>query len=99
MVEDQDMHEWEQYRDRYTQRVGTFEAYVEVWQRNRTAQQRFGGWSIFSRCASAEPAMQREQPERVALAEEVMRSEGYTIGPSTARGARTWVRRRSSNPG
>jgi hypothetical protein len=87
------MHEWEQYRDRYAQKIGTFDAYVDIWQTNRIARQRFGSWSTFSRCANAEPKMVRDHPERVSLAEQILAQEGYEPGPPTPRGSRTWRRR------
>lgn len=84
--------EWEQYRDRYTERPGTFDAYVQVWTTNPSARMHFSSWSTFSRCASAEPKMATEQRHKVKRAEQLMESAGYRIGPSTRRGARTWVR-------
>ena len=47
--------DWEQYRDRYTQRPETFEAYRDVWKTNPSARMHFSSWAGFSQCASAEP--------------------------------------------
>jgi hypothetical protein len=85
-------HEWEQYRERYRLRPETFEAYVDVWTTVAEARQLFSGWSIFSRCASAEPKLAREQPARVRDAERIMRSAGYDITTPTRNGARRWQR-------
>jgi hypothetical protein len=87
-----DPHEWEQYEDRYRQRPETYEAYVDVWNRVARARSLFGGWSLFSRMASAEPLLRREQPERVREAETIMLEAGYEIGVPTSRGARRWWR-------
>ena len=84
--------DWEQYRDRYTQRRETFEAYVAVWKKNPSARMHFSSWATFSQCASAEPKRQREEPHRVARAEAMMRAEGYRIGATSSRGARRWIR-------
>lgn len=82
----------EQYRGRYTLRPETFQAYVDVWNRVKRARQEFGDWVGFSRAANAEPKWQRERPERVAVATEIMEAAGYELGPPTARGARRWLR-------
>lgn len=85
--------EWEQYRDRYSERPETYDAYVDVWTRVGDARRQFSGWALFSQCANAEPAKRRDMPERVAQAESLMRAGGYEIGPTTRRGARRWSRR------
>lgn len=87
------MHEWEQYRNRFaSNRPETFDALVDAWQKDSDARRRFTGWSIFSRCALAEPAMRRDRPHDVARAETIMERAGYEVGPPTTRGARRWIR-------
>ncbi len=86
--------DWEQYRDRYTLRPETFEAYVDVWKANPSARMHFTSWATFSQCASAEPKRVKEEPHKVKRAEELMKAGGYSIGASTPRGARRWVRAR-----
>ena len=87
--------EWEQYRPRYAAtRAETYDAYDDVWRRSTAARSQFTSWADFSQCANVEPARVWDQPERVAAAEAIMRACGYEIGPSTARGARRWFRRR-----
>ncbi len=86
--------EWEQYRTRFlAERPETYDAYVDVWTRGPEAGRYFTSWADFTQCASAEPKRRREQPERVARAEEIMEQAGYRIGPTTRRGARRWLRR------
>jgi hypothetical protein len=84
--------EWEQYRDRYSERPETYDAYVDVWTRVGEARRQFSGWALFSQCANAEPAKLRDMPARVAQAERLMGAGGYEIGSSTRRGARRWSR-------
>lgn len=69
----------EKYRDRYPgDREATFEAYVEVFFHGPTGARSFpGGWTAFSRCANAEPALVEQEPKLVARAEELMRLAGY----------------------
>ena len=56
----------EQYRSRYLgDREATFDAYVEVFFRIREARTFPGGWTMFSRCANAEPALVDTEPELV----------------------------------
>ncbi len=69
----------------------TFEAYVDVWL-NGTAQQHFKGWAVFGQCANAKPKRLSKSPDRVKIAEQCMTAAGYTIGPSTSRGARQWTK-------
>jgi hypothetical protein len=78
---------WEPYRGRYGRRPETFEAYVEVWKRLSGAQQFPGGWTMFSRAASAEPAIDRGLVRR---AEELMRLGGYVSGPKERGVGRRW---------
>ena len=85
-------HEWEQYEDRYRQRPETYAAYVDVWTTEPAARAEFTGWAVFSQTANAEPKFRRDLPERVRIAERIMRSAGYEIGEPTKRGARRWVR-------
>jgi hypothetical protein len=86
--------EWEQYKDRYaSERHETYEAYVDVWNRIPEARQEFTGWAIFSQVANAEPKHRKDSPERVQVAERVMRQGGYEIGPPTRRNARRWIKR------
>ncbi len=81
--------EWEQYESRYRLRHETYEAYVDVWVRLPEALSRFSGWASFSQAVSAEPK-QRDRPERVRAAEELMRAGGYQIDSPTASGASRW---------
>ena len=81
--------EWTKYKDRYTQRPETFDAYVDVWTRIPETRSQFSGWASFSQAANAEPA---QQPDRVRAAEECMRLGHYTLGAPTKRGARRWHR-------
>lgn len=68
----------EKYRERYLpHREATFEAYVEVFFRLSGARSFPGGWTAFSRCANAEPALVRDEPKLVAHAEELMCAAGY----------------------
>ena len=80
----------EQYRERYTLRPETFEAYVDVWHRVPQARQQFRGWAAFSQAANAEPSWRAKRPEKVETAAAIMESAGYEIGPPTRRGARRW---------
>lgn len=81
--------EWTKYKDRYSLRPETFDAYVDVWKRIPEAHARFSGWASFSQAANAEPA---QQPDRVRAAEECMRLGRYELGTPTKRGARRWHR-------
>jgi hypothetical protein len=85
--------EWQQYERRYSERHGTYMAYVDVWRRMPEAQHTFSGWASFSQAANAEPAQVRDHPGRVRAAEHLMRSGGYEVGAPTRRGARQWVKR------
>jgi hypothetical protein len=59
----------ETYRKRYPgDREATFDAYVEVFFRLSGARNFPGGWTHFSRCANAEPALVREEPALVHVA-------------------------------
>lgn len=80
----------EQYRERYTLRPETFEAYVDVWHRAPQARLQFSGWAAFSQAANAEPNWRARRPAKVAIATAIMELAGYEIGPSTKRGARRW---------
>jgi hypothetical protein len=84
--------EWEQYKDRFTQRPETYDAYVDVWTRNPSSRMHFSSWATFSQCASAEPKRQREEAHHVRRAESMMAAAGYEIGQPTARGARRWFK-------
>jgi hypothetical protein len=67
----------EEYRSRYADdRQETFDAYVLVFF-NSEARQFPGGWTHFSRCASAEPERKETAPALVARAEALMRAAGY----------------------
>ena len=81
------MPPWDNYRDRFNQRPETLDAYVDVWKRVPEAQQSFGGWVGFMQAANAEPSWVANRPERVRIAEEIMRSAGYEVGSTTPRGA------------
>ncbi len=73
----------EKYRPRYLpNRETTFEAYVEVFFRSTAARQFHGGWTMFSRCANAEPKLVATEPKLVARAEEIMRLAGYLADDS-----------------
>lgn len=84
----------EKYRSRYVgDRESTFEAYVAVFFSGSTSARSFpGGWTNFSRCGNAEPALVRDEPELVRQAEELMRLAGYEADDSgrPAKGRR-WV--------
>ncbi len=68
----------ERYRALYPGgREATFEAYVDTFFRLSGARNFPGGWTNFSRCANAEPALVTNVPELVRLAEEHMRAGGY----------------------
>lgn len=82
---------WEQYRNRYTQRPETFDALVDVWC-NGDVQQHFPSWSMFSRCALAEPERARNAPERVEIAQAAMERAGYVKAGTGARAALAWKR-------
>jgi hypothetical protein len=67
----------EEYRSRYADdRQDTFDAYVEVFF-GTEARDFPGGWTHFSRCASAEPERKETAPALVARAEKLMRAAGY----------------------
>lgn len=83
----------EKYRDRYSgEREATFDAYVEVFFAYSGARSFPGGWTTFSRCANAEPALARDEPALVRRAEELMRLAGYEPDDSgrPAKGRR-WI--------
>lgn len=83
---------WEKYRDRYKERPETFEAYVDVWQRLTGARSFPGGWTLFSRTANAEPAVDAALVRR---AEDLMELGRYRLGLSTRHGGRRWRRARN----
>jgi hypothetical protein len=73
----------EKYRERYQpSREATFEAYVEVFFRSSGARNFPGGWTMFSRCANAEPKLVETEPKLVERAEELMRAAGYEADDS-----------------
>lgn len=78
---------WEKYRNRYSNRPETFDAYVDVWQRSSGARDFPGGWTAFSRAANAEPAIDADLVER---AEELMRLAGYEAAPKQPGIGRRW---------
>jgi hypothetical protein len=83
----------EQYRARYPRdREATFEAYVDVFFRLSAARNFPGGWTKFSRCANAEPALVKTERELVRRAEDLMKVGGYEVDDSgRARGrGRKW---------
>jgi len=82
----------ERYRERYQpDREDTFEAYVEVFFRLSAARDFPGGWTMFSRCANAEPALVRTEADLVARAADLMRAAGYVHDDSgRPRRGRTW---------
>ena len=84
----------ETYRDRYPgEREATFDAYVEVFFRHTGAGSFPGGWTHFSRCANAEPALLRDEPDLVHRAEDLMRLAGYEADDSGRPGkGRRWVK-------
>jgi hypothetical protein len=73
----------------------TFDAYVRVFFGTSAARAFPGGWTHFSRCANAEPALVAKEPDLVALAENLMRSSGYEADDSgrPSKGRR-WTMRR-----
>ena len=85
----------EKYRERYPgDREGTFDAYVEVFFSMSGARDFPGGWTNFSRCANAEPALTRDAPDLVQRAEDLMRLAGYEADDSgRPRKGRRWARR------
>ena len=86
------MPPWDNYRDRFNQRPETLDAYVESGPECPRRQESFGGWVGFMQAANAEPSWVTNRPERVQAAEDIMRSTGYEVGVTTARGARQWVK-------
>jgi len=82
----------ERYRDRYpAERQATFDAYKDVFFRLNAARQFPGGWTKFTRCANAEPALVRSESKLVHRAEELMRAGGYELDDS---GRSRWHGRR-----
>jgi hypothetical protein len=55
-----------------------------------------GGWTKFSRCANAEPALAKGEPQLVKRAEDLMRAAAYELDDSErAQGkGRRWYRAR-----
>lgn len=84
--------EWEKYADRYRERMDTYRAYVDVWQRVSRSRSTFTSWATFTMAANAEPKQVRDYPGRVSLAEEIMKEAGYRVASQTVRGARQWSR-------
>ena len=84
------MPPWDKYQSRYNARPETFDAYVDVWTRVPEAQLSFGGWVGFVQAANAEPSWVANRPDRVRVAEAIMRKGGYETGAPTDRGARRW---------
>ncbi len=84
----------ERYRDRYPgDREATFDAYVDVFFRFSQARDFPGGWTHFSRCANAEPALVSGEKELVRRAEELMRLGGYEADDSARpTKGRRWVK-------
>jgi len=82
----------EKYRDRYPgDREPTFEAYVEVFFRIDAARNFPGGWTMFSRCANAEPSLVEKDRALVERAEGIMRAAGYVKDDSgRPRQGRKW---------
>jgi hypothetical protein len=81
----------ERYRSRYPgDREPTFEAYVKVF--FSRARDFPGGWTYFSRCANAEPALVRDSASHVRRAEEIMTGAGYVADDSgrPGKGRRWW---------
>ena len=62
----------ERYRKQYTLRPETFEASVDVSPRVSQARLLFSGWVSFSQAASGEPNWQKQLPEKVEVATEIM---------------------------
>jgi len=86
--------EVEKYRARYPgDREATFEAYVDVFFRLSGARDFPGGWTSFSRCANAEPALVEQEPTLVSRAEGLMRLGGYEADDSgRPHKGRRWVK-------
>jgi hypothetical protein len=73
----------EKYRSRYRgEREATFDAYVDVFFTFPDASKFPGGWTMFSRCANAEPALVTGQSALVHRAEELMLLAGYVADDS-----------------
>ena len=73
----------EKYRRLYPgDRESTFDAYVKVFFERPAARSFPGGWSNFSKCANAEPARVRDDPDMVEHAESLMRQAGYEADDS-----------------
>jgi hypothetical protein len=83
----------EKYRHKYPPgRRATFDAYVEVFFRLSAARSFPGGWTNFSRCATAEQTLLRNEPRLVTQAEELVRTAGYELDDSgrPGRGSKWW---------
>lgn len=81
----------EKYRSRYPgDRAPTFDAYVAVFFSTPGVSDFPGGWTKFSRCANAEPALADGEPELVERAESIMKAHGYVADDS--RRGRIWHR-------
>lgn len=83
------------YRNRYPgEREATFDVYCDLWEADPELRSYFDdGFTTFTRCANAEPACQRDMPEKVARAEEIMRRNGYIADDSGRPGrGRMWNR-------
>lgn len=79
---------WAPYANRFAARPETLAAYVDVWKRSSAARSFSGGWSTFSRAASAEPAI---DPGLVREAERLMEQYGYVSdGKRPGVGRRWW---------
>lgn len=87
--------EWEQYRERYEpNRIGSFEAYVDVWQRDLDARRKFADWNTFARCGDADMTMVRQAGDLVRLAEMLLSRNGYRLGTGAGGSSRQWVHTR-----
>lgn len=84
----------EHYRARYSpERQPTFDAYKYVFFHLQGARDFPGGWTMFSRCASAEAALTESHPELIQRAEELMRQAGYELDDSGRPGkGRKWFK-------
>jgi hypothetical protein len=79
-------NEWEQYRDRYEpERLETYEAYVDVWNRDADAERKYTDWITFAQCADANMTMVRTMPELVRHAETLMSRNGYRLSTGSGR--------------
>lgn len=87
--------EWEQHRARFEpDRIETFDAYVDAWQRDHDARRKFVDWDTFARCCDADMTMVRKAPGLIREAEALMARNGYRLGTGAGGSSRRWVHAR-----